>query len=347
MKPLPPLAGTGIGSVPFLDTSETMDRIIRDCPLLPYWPQLTKKFEDADMIIQFAKLLPFIESDESGANIRVRTDNMEIALTEFYEHFFSEDFDYFKLPPKTAPGFYDLLDRAANNPQIGPDFLKGQVTGPITFGQAIRKDDGKAIIDHPELVDPAVKVLGANAAWQAAQIRAVGRTPLIIFDEPSLTGFGSAFSNLTRDKVVGLLNMAAQEARNGGEILVGVHICGNTDWEMIFDTNIDLISFDAFSYMEQFLLFPKLLLKFIDDGGYIAWGIVPTINYSGAETAEQLAEMLQSAFDDMVRHGADMDRIQSQSIITPSCGLGPLDPAKAAVISRLTAQTSELLTSRL
>ncbi|MBW2621450.1 MAG: hypothetical protein JRD68_00970, partial [Deltaproteobacteria bacterium] len=305
MKDLPALAATGIGSVPFQNLAETLDRIARDCPVLPYWPQLIRVHKGADMTLQFALSLPSLTVNVEEQKVTVETEGREQALTDFYEHLLGEDLDYFALPLDSGEGFYTFLEKVAADPEYGPDFLKGHVTGPVTLGQTVRDADGRSLLDIPELKDTVVKGLGAMAAWQAAKIRATGRLPLIFLDEPGLTGFGSAFSTLSRDDVVQMLDETAETARSHGEVLVGVHICGNTDWEMIMSTSLDVINFDAFGYLDNFLLFPDEIAGFIQRGGYIAWGIGPTLNYSGSETPEGLAGRIESAWQKLAERGLD------------------------------------------
>ena len=346
MKDLPALAATGIGSVPFQDLGETLDRIARDCPILPYWPQMIRLHKGADMTVQFALKLPSLTVNVEERQVIVETEEREQALTGFYEHLLGEDLDYFALPLDSGAGFYTFIEKAAADPAYGPDFLKGQVTGPITFGQMVRDADGKSLLDIPELKDTVVKGLGAMAAWQARKIRAAGRLPLIFLDEPSLTGFGSAFSTLSRDDVIQMLDDTAETARSDGEILVGIHICGNTDWAMIMSTSLDVINFDAFGFMDNFLLYPKEITGFIQRGGYIAWGIGPTLDYSGNETPEGLADRIESAWQKLADQGLDPALLRKRSLITPACGLGPLDETTAVAVSELVARTAGVLKDR-
>lgn len=346
MKDLPALAATGIGSVPFLDLEETLDRIARDCPVLPYWPQMIRLHKGADMILQFALNLPSLTVDLDEQRIVVETEGREQALTEFYEHLLADDLDFFALPLDSGEGFYTFLERAKTDPEYGPGFLKGHVTGPITFGQTVRNGDGTSLLDNPELKDTVVKGLGAMAAWQAEKIRSLGRLPLIFLDEPALTGFGSAFSTLSREDVIGMLDETAETARAGGEVLIGIHICGNTDWQMIMSTGLDVINFDAFGFLDNFLLYPKEITGFIDRGGYIAWGIGPTLDYAGNAKAEDLADRIENAWQKLAGQGLDMALLQKRSIITPACGLGPLDEPTAAAVSELVARTAGVLKDR-
>ncbi|MBW2062870.1 MAG: hypothetical protein JRI95_15095 [Deltaproteobacteria bacterium] len=343
MQDLPALAATGVGTVPFLEIPETLDRIARDCPKLPYWPQMIRSHPCADMILQFADRLPCLKADAAQRKVLVKTEDRAEALTEFYERFLAGDLDYFALPQDSAASFYAFLKRAKADPDFGPDFLKSQITGPITFGQAIRTSEGKSILDDPELADPIVKGLGIMAAWQAREIRAVGRSALVFIDEPSLTGFGSAFSTLNREGVIRMLNETAETARSHGEILVGIHICGNTDWEMILSTTLDVVNFDAFGYLSAFLLYLKHIIRFIERGGYLAWGIGPTLAYTQEIKATELVNRLQTAMHTLADQGLDLELLKSRTIITPACGLGPLDEPTAKAVSDLVARVSELI----
>lgn len=343
MKPFPPLATTGIGSVPFLNVDEAIDRIGRTCPEIPFWPQLVHRHPREDMLVQSLDGLPLLEFDEARRRISVAEGPREDALTAFYEHVLVQDWNHFAVPHESAHGLRALFTRAESDPSFGPDFIKAQVAGPVTFGQAVRTADGKTLLDDPEFCDVVVKGLGAKAAWLAQQIRDLGRSPLIFFDEPSLTGFGSAFSTLSREDVIRFLNEAADIVRSGGEARVGAHVCGNTDWSMMMATNLDVINFDAFGYLDHFLLYPDDIRRFLDRGGYLAWGIVPTLKYSGRETAEVLADRLKAGWAALAARGIDPDRIVARSLLTPSCGMGMLTDQASTAVLELLDQVQALL----
>lgn len=343
MTRLPPLIATAIGSVPFLDIGRTLDLIARTCPDLPWWPQMVRRRPREDMVLQAVDGLPLLELDEENRRVVVQGSGREEALTEFYEHFLGQDLDYFAVPPAAEAGLSALLERARADSGFGPSFLKAQVVGPVTFGQSVRTPDGMTLLDDAELADTVVKGLGAKAAWLARQIRAAGRTPVIFFDEPGLTGFGSAFSTLDREQVIAMLNEAADIARSEGEALIGVHVCGNTDWGMIAATGLNVINFDAFGFLDHFLLYPEDIRGFLDRGGYIAWGIVPTADFTGRETADELAARLEAGWKNLAGRGLDPGLIRSRSIISPACGVGTLDEEPAQAILNLLPKVRERL----
>jgi hypothetical protein len=153
--------------------------------------------------------------------------------------------------------------------------------GPVTFAAAVRDHEGKSLFYYPDLVDACAKGLALKALWQVREMAKTGRKPVLFLDEPYLTGFGSAFTAVRREDVMALLTGVIDYLRLKSDALVGIHCCGNTDWPMIAEAGPNIISFDAFSHMEHFLLFPEPLSRFIRDGGSIAWGIIPTYGYTG------------------------------------------------------------------
>lgn len=341
MKEIQPLATTGIGSVPFDDVEATIDLIAKKCPIIPHWPQMVRLAVREDMTLQAVDGLPCLEMDEQEHTIFVNLDGKEEMLTAFYERVMAGDYDFFAVPDEAGSALKPFLERAVIDKTFGPDFIKAQIIGPVSFGQSIRTPDDKTILDDPELADTVINGLGCKGAWLARQIRSIGRTPIVFFDEPSLTGFGSAFSSLNREAVIQMLNDVAALARSEGEVLVGTHICGNTDWGMITETNIDIINLDAFNNAEHIQLYPKEVKSFLERGGYIAWGIVPTLNFTGEETVEQMAGILINAWKALSNHGIDRELIYSRAIISPACGTGTISPEQADAVYNLLPLTAE------
>ena len=333
------MTATTIGSVPFVDAAQALDLSARVTPDLPAWPQMPKRRPREDMVLQVVDGLPLLEAVESEAAVRVRPEGREVALTEFYEHFLAQDWDHFAIPSEAEEGLTAMLARAAADQSFGPDFLKAQLTGPFSFGEAVRTPEGKTLISDPELADTVVKGLGAKAAWLAGKIRALGRTPLIFIDEPGLTGFGSAFSTLSRETVVNALNEIVEIVKSAGDAYVGIHICGNSDWGVITSCGVDVINFDAAGYLDHFLLYPKEIQAFFDRGGYVAWGIVPTLNFTGDETAEELAGTLTTGWRALADKGVDHNLILERALITPACGMGSRTVDEALRIYDLLEQT--------
>ena len=267
---------TGIGSVPSLDVEGTCRLIVDRLPAIPFWPQFPRRTCLEDMTIQFTEGISLIEVDLAGRRPLLTSGDTASALTTLYEHVLGEDLAHFALSKEWAPGLHELLRLIRESPQGSGPYIKGQTIGPVTLAMAIRDREGKALIHNPEWTEALLRGLAAKALWQVRALEGSGRRPILFLDEPSLSGFGSAFSPVERHQVVAMLREFMQFLRERSAVLLGIHCCGNTDWSMLLEAGPDIINFDAFEYMETFLLYRDEITRFLANGGSIAWGIVPT-----------------------------------------------------------------------
>lgn len=342
MKNLPSLAVTGIGSVPFTDPDEAVSLILRYFPEMPFWPQLVRINFREEMVAQGAGGLPALKVDLENRQVLLDPEtSREMALAEFYELVWSGRLDPFALNPDEARGFYALLMRVAASGD-GPLLLKGQVVGPVTFAGMVKAPDGKAILYDRELTQAVSQGLALKAAWQAEQIRQSGREAVLFFDEPILTGFGSAFLPISREEVVTILQDALEALKDKGPVTVGVHCCGNTDWSLLLDTSLDILSFDSYGYFDHLLLYQKPLAAFLERDGCLAWGVIPTAAEDLAkETLDSLWQRFTSQVERLGKMGPGVKGVLRQSILTPACGLGYLTPEAAIRAMTLLAQVGE------
>lgn len=330
---------TGIGSVPFQDVKTTCHGILEHFPSMPFWPQLVNRSFLEDMTIQFSEGLPLLEIKEEKRSIIIsQKSNVESELVLFYDHFLAHDINYFSISKSHAPGLYTLIDIIDQDKVAGP-YIKGQSVGPVTFAAGILDISGKPLLHNEELFDAMIKGLAIKALWQVGELGKSGRRPILFFDEPYLSGFGSAFSSIQRHKVIEALQTVINYLKENSDALTGIHCCGNTDWPMILEAGPDIVSFDAFEYMEYFLLYPNEIVRFLEEGGTIAWGIVPTSNFKGDESVEGLLLKLKEGLRHIHQWGVDPDELAKRSILTPSCGMGTMTPETAqkglALLSRL------------
>jgi hypothetical protein len=110
---------------------------------------------------------------------------------------------------------------------------------------------------------------------------------------------------------------------------------------MIIETGPDIISFDASSYMDFFLLYPAEIGRFLEQGGNIAWGIVPTLTFTGKETVESLLSLLQTGLARIISWGLTPELLARQSLLTPACGMGTMKEGAAKKALHLLCQLPE------
>jgi len=327
MAGLIPLAATGIGSVPFADPQETVALILETMPQIPYWPQMVQLGYLEDMTAQAARGLPALKVDIERRTVGLDPDvPRDEALARFYEVVLSGDLAAFAFEEQDARGFFALLRTVASQGSPGPA-LKGQLSGPVTFAGVVKDPGGKAILYDRELTQAVCAGLGRKAAWQAQQFRDLGKEPVVFLDEPSLTGFGSAYMPIAADEVTAILTQTLTEAREAaaGPVSLGVHCCGNTDWSLLLKAPLDILSFDSYGYFENLRLYGEALSAYLARGGWLAWGLVPTNEDIQTETPDTLWGRFKGQVSRLAEDlGWGLKDILGQSLLTPACGMGYL-----------------------
>ncbi|MBN2123975.1 MAG: hypothetical protein JW821_06765 [Deltaproteobacteria bacterium] len=336
-----PFTATGIGSVPHLDVRRTCRDILRTFPACPFWPQFVRRSPLEDMILQYSEGLSFLEIREGDRSLVLSPGDVEPLLVAFYEHILSEDGAFFAISREAAPGLYAMVEAVRGDPERYGPFVKGQTPGPVTFAASVADREGKSLLHNPELLEALVKGLAFKALWQVNLLAGTGKRPVLFLDEPYLAGYGSAFTPIQRDEVISLIKEVLDFLREKTNALTGIHCCGNTDWPMILESGPDIVSFDAFGYMEHFLLYPEEISRFLSRGGAIAWGLVPTMEFTGSESVEELFQRLRRAMGRLEGNGIDARLIAEQSLLTPACGMGTMEEASAHKAMEMLARLQE------
>jgi len=322
---------TVIGSMPHTDPKAACAIVARYLKDIPAWPQLPRRTFREDMCAQFSEGFPGVVVNEPEKSIRIdRSQDLNKPLEKLYSAYLENKIDQYPVSLEYAAGLHNFLELT----KLTVKAVKGQVTGPITWGTTIT-DGEKAIIYDETLGDAAAKMLRLKAAWQEKALRKISKNTIIFVDEPSMVSFGSVALLVSKEKVISLID----EVFGGISGLKGVHCCGNTDWSVILATKADIVSFDAYNYGQSLSLYPNEVKKFLDRKGAISWGIVPNNGEALAkESVASLKDRLEETMAPFTRKGIPFRQLFRQGLLTPSCGLAALATGEAA------ARALELLT---
>lgn len=331
---------TGIGSLPIKDAGEAL-RIILDSTDIPFWPQLPKRDFREQMVPQFSEGMPCIRLDQERERIWIDvSEERANSVYKFYEAFLEGNPDRFQISSDYSRGFHEFLkeltklqtpDSPASLREAGRarlqiyKYLKGQVTGPITFSLGLADQNKRPIYYDDELRDIAIKLISMKALYQIKELGGFVEKVIIFIDEPILSAVGSsAYLGIERKDVVKALDEII-DAIHSGNSLSGIHCCGNTDWSLVTSTGIDILSFDAYHFFNSLTIYPEEIKGFINRGGHLAWGIIPTGEDIRHETEIGLKERLEKDFKILRDMGIDEKRLREQCLITPSCGTGAME----------------------
>lgn len=353
MSFLPNCLATTIGSLPLDDAREATNLILTYTPQIPAWVQLAKRAKEG-MIVQFTEGMPGLQCSDQKVYFDTGDPAFEEEILAFYESYLAavEDHSFahlekFSLSPEYAGGFRVLVE-ALNQGTYNPVAIKGQVTGPFTLATSLTDQDGKSAFYNPQLRDVVVKMVALKTQWQMQQLCSFGVPVVVSLDEPSLVGFGSsAYLGISgRDIQKDLDEIITLIHKEDG--YASIHCCENTDWSLLLATDMDILSFDAYSFFDKLMLYSDSLEAFMKRGGVLAWGLIPTSHSEklNEETVESLIQKWQSHIDQLAGHGMDAENLVRHSLITPSCGAGSLSFEDSVRVLQLLKDVSEALRER-
>lgn len=339
----PNAAAMLIGSQPLKEHKEANRLVLEYTPHIPNWVQLPA-YRNEGMVDQFMDGLPGLVRAGENNYVDVAAEDFDNQTLAFFEEYLQVvgqegpwDQTRFVLTPEFAPGFFSLLDGLdAHGTELKA--VKGQVTGPITFCTALHDQDKRAIFYHDTLRDAAVKLLALKAAWQAKTLGRLGVPVIIFIDEPALAGYGSSeFISISREDISACLKEVI-DAVHGQGAMAGVHVCANTDWSLLLESEVDIVNFDAHGYFDKLILYADPLQTFLASGRFLAWGLVPTLRPEQIEaaTVDTLWQDWKDKTRQLAEKGMDPATVQAQSFITPSCGTGSLTPELSRKVLELT-----------
>ncbi|MEW6078040.1 MAG: hypothetical protein AB1724_09530 [Thermodesulfobacteriota bacterium] len=334
-----------------MDDHQAATRLMFEyAPEIPLWVQLPV-FREEGMIPQFLPGFPGIVNNAGRTYIDTAHATFDADVVAFYEEYLAvlegkADLipSRFALGLESAGGFFEFLRQA---PDHAADLfaVKGQITGPFTFTTGLVDAADRVVFYDDQLRDIAVKLIAMKARWQARRLAELGKPVMIFFDEPGLTAFGSSsFISISREDVMACFDEVF-EAVHAENALAGVHVCANAEWSVLLDSTADIVSFDAYSFFDKLLLYADSLKRFLQRGGVLAWGIVPTSDAEMIrnETVDSLAARWREQAGRLASLGIGRERINTQSLITPSCGTGSLDLDSARRVLELTTGLSRRL----
>ncbi len=311
---------TSIGALPHRDPRHAAELVLdlqRDLPAMPSLPNRSPR---EGLIQQALWGIQGVSIDADGAiNVDVDRIDPEAPLVDL-------GFD-----GDAYVGFKVFLDTAAG--RIDP--VKFQIAGPVTTGVALTMfgvPDEIAFAVAKRAVDERAKAL---YTWVAS---ALPDAPLVAFlNEPALVGTAERDFPLSTDSIIDLVSgvLATWE----GHAVTGVHCCGEADWKAILEAGPQVLSLPVGAQVDRSI---GAVSSFLEAGGWIAWGAVPTVAPVG-QHAGLYWKTLSAQWCELVQKGADPVLIRRRSLITPHCGLGEHEIDQAEHVLRLCAKVAASL----
>lgn len=319
LPPVPPLgttlragACTGVGSLPHRSVHDAASFSLREYDV-PAVPTLPRRSPAEGMIAQALVGITGVTLGQYGS-IAVDADRLDPDAPV--------DTD---IGHDAYGGLRAFLAAAAARPLRGP--VKWQFTGPVTLGAALTRVGVPA--DRAFAV-AAAAVRAHVAAIATAVATALPASPqLVWFDEPWFGDLMSPGFPIAPDPAIDLLSTAM--AMLEPVATVGVHCCADADIASLLAAGPAML---AIPLDERLTQVAGYLTRFLEDGGRIAWGVVPT-DGPIATTSDRPWRLLSEVWCELVSRGCDPVDLRLRSLVTPACGLGLHSPSVADRVVRL------------
>ncbi|MEI7623577.1 MAG: hypothetical protein WCJ88_08475, partial [Actinomycetes bacterium] len=121
--------------------------------------------------------------------------------------------------------------------------------------------------------------------------------------------------------------------------ITGLHCCTAVDYRLLLSTGPKILSVPV---DDRIVRHSGLVGDFLDRGGWIAWGAVPTDGPIGT-SVDRLWRRLSSVWCDLANEGCDPLLLRTNAIITPVCGLAQHGVTQAEQVMEHTTRLAERL----
>ena len=317
---------TACGSLPHADPAAATALLLDTVAGLPAAPSLPNRHAAEGILGQGAWGMTGVTVDDRGH--LVVDDPDSISADDIGDG--ADD-----LPSEPFGATIAFLEALAERAWKGP--VKLQCTGPVTLGIGL-----VAAGVAPRRAFPVADMAARRRvrALVAATRRRLPRAPLVVVvDEPSLAAATLGDAPVGVEEAVDLVSstLAAVEA----DAVSGLHCCAPADWGAVLQAGPQLLSIpvDIAASMRAADLGP-----FLERGGWVAWGAVPTGgpvgSVSGGGTG-RLWRRLANRWHWLADGGVDPVLLRRRALVTPACGLARHDEDQAALVLGLTVALGE------
>jgi hypothetical protein len=276
---------------------------------VPFWPQLPLVSYHEDMYVQASEHFPGILLDMEKRTLRFSMEKFIAEFEDTMAHF--DKPEYFDISEQYSVVYHRFLQMDfSHRPAI-----RGQIEGPISFGFNVVDQDDRPILFNDTVRPFLLEFMAKRVNAQLERLQKLNANAFMFIDEPGLQFLFSAMA--------GYGDLAARGDMENFFAMIerprGVHLCGNPDWDFLLGLDMDVLSLDVYSNGEVFAQYAGSIRKFLDRGGRLVWGIVPS-NFEPfeQENLDSLEKRLEEIWTTLANKGIDRQFLLSRSMLSPA-----------------------------
>lgn len=298
---------TSIGTLPHNDPAAAVAFELRCHPQLPANPQLPNRSPLERRLPQAAWGIDGVAVLPDGS---LCIDHADVDIEAPYS-----DPTFAGAPFASLRTFVDAIA-----PRRGP--AKFQLTGPVTLGVALTSAGLRP--------DVAFALSGTVVRSRARDLlamlatRAPGVSPLVFVDEPSLLACLEPEFPIDAEDALDLVSTVLATLEPGA--ITGLRcsprgsMANTVDWPLVLQTGPAVLAVPIRT-QASLVAAASSIAEFLEHGGRLAWGAVPTEGPVGSSAAP-LWRQLSSVWCQLVQGGCEVTKLRLQALVTPASGLG-------------------------
>jgi hypothetical protein len=325
-------AVTGIGSLPLTSVQSAIQSVAEFSPEVPFWPQLPQLSEQERVIGQGLGIVAeLIEPRNEGYGYQVKAGRLDLLLKTLHR-------SNGELTAANAAGFGAFEEALSAGLFRSAVAVKGQIEGPITLS-AYLFHQGRPFLSDPALFAAIAFHVSQMICWQVDRLKSAGLPVLLFVDEPALCLEAAIGNAVSEERRLEVLAATLEDARILGAY-AGLHCCAARPFERMCRARPDIISFDAYEGLDLFFA-DWHAMDFVQQGGTVAYGIVPTRpGVNAVDSAGIFLRWLKAA-----SLAGDPQKFAQRAMITATCGLGLLETSAVAESFSVAHSVSKLIRS--
>jgi hypothetical protein len=325
-------AVTGIGSLPLLSIASAVRSVAEFSPEVPFWPQLPQLSQQESIVGQGLGIVEnLIEPRNKSYGYQVKEGQLDSVLEILHR-------SSGELRPANAAGFGAFEEALRSGLFSSAVAVKGQIEGPITLSAYLFYKD-RPFLGDPALFSAVAFHVSQIIDWQIDRLKFAGLPVLLFVDEPALCLDAPVTKTVPEQQRLETLAATLEGVRGRGAY-AGLHCCAARPFERMCRVQPDIISFDAHEGLDSFFA-DWHALDFMQQGGTVAYGIVPTRpGVNAVDSASIFVRWLKAA-----SLAGDPRKFAQRAMITATCGLGLLDTSAMAESFSVAHSVSKLIRS--
>jgi len=277
---------------------------------IPFWPQLPNVSFYEDMYVQASQHFPGIVVDTDNKTLHFDSGKFVRELVDYSQEMAEPE--TFTLSESYSTVYHRFLAEDLS----GYTAIRGQLIGPVSFGFRVTDEENRPIIYNDEIKVLLFDFVQRKVNAQCGELQEKNPNAFVWLDEP---GLGWVFSGLSGYSDI----QAKKDYRDFLDGIMGIkalHLCANVNLPYLLEMGTELLSFDAYQIEIMPAEYATAAARFINNGGIISWGIVPTDSLSlNTETPEKTVGLLMDYWKVISEKSSlSMKQVAEQALIAPA-----------------------------